>query len=62
MFRTNYLKTNSSFVPHARNICPGRLPNELCKVLDLINYRKQATVFTETLVHALNMVECSFTN
>ena len=54
MARTNYLKTNFSFAPHARNICPGRLSNELCKVLGLDNYGKQATttVFTETLVHA----------
>ena len=33
MARTNYLITNSSFVSHARNICTGRLSNELCKVL-----------------------------
>ena len=26
------------------------------KCLDLINYGKQTTVFTETLVHALNMI------
>ena len=35
MARTNYLKINSSFVPHVRNICPGGLSNELCKVLGL---------------------------
>ena len=55
MARTNYLKTNSSFVPRARNICPGRLSMDYVKYLDLINYRKQAVVFTDTLVHALNI-------
>ena len=47
MARTNYWKTNFSFVPHTRNICHGRLSNEYVKYLDLINYGKQATVFTE---------------
>ena len=35
MARTNYLKTKSSFVRHARNIGPAGLSNELCKVLGL---------------------------
>ena len=55
MDRTNYLKTNTSFFPHARNICPRRLSNEYVKYLELINYGKQATIFTETFFHALNI-------
>ena len=55
MARTNYLKPNSSFFPYARSICPGRLSTELYKDLDFINYGKQAAVFTENLVHALNI-------
>ena len=35
MARTNYLKTNSSCVPPVRNICPGRLSDELFKVRGL---------------------------
>ena len=32
------------------------------KCLNLINYGKQATVFTETLVHALNITFCGYWN
>ena len=35
MARAKYLKISSSFVPHARNICPERLSNEAWEVLGL---------------------------
>ena len=53
MARTNYLKTNLSFMQQIFALEGCQM--NYAKYLDLINYGKQTTVFTETLVHALNI-------
>ena len=52
MTKTKYLKTNSSQV----------VKQNYVKYLDLINYGKQETVFTETLVYAVNITSYSYWN
>ena len=52
MTNIKYLKTNSSQV----------VKQNYVKYLDLINYGKQETVFTETLVHAVNITPYSYWN
>ena len=51
MTKTNYLKAD----PLSKKYLPWKVVKwNYVKYLDLINYGKQTTVFTKTLVHAVN--------